>query len=433
MSKYHIKDDGMPGKCSAATSESCPKTQAGDGFHGTLEEANNESQSRFEHEFGEAPYAHQKALPKDYSGLGGRELQKLAKDTEDSELQSEIARRGSDSAKKNLARNPHASSGALTEAYNSTDNEAVKIELASNLFADLNKLEPKHVGAALWSHREAGIKMKAGQTKADRQNAAKKLEGAMGSDWMNDATLNAYQEAAAAGRTDLRFRPKVPIGAALGNPKNKVTEDFAIAAVREDQSYGREVIESGKVSPERIGELPSNAVNLSGNVSGAHLSAAAEHISRGGWEGEGDTNKYYQANLIAKQIAQNERSPREALEPLVGRYAADQLALYQSKNLSPESKAKIAANDSSTQSYLRVQAAVGKGRTEKDLKEEITIGGSSNSTPRGYHTSHFQLDRDKIASYGLRDEDVERIMGGGGLYRYNPDTGVFGGSYDSGD
>ena len=50
--KYHIKDDGMPGKCNASSSESCPKTQAGDGFHGTLEEASVESQSRFEEKLG---------------------------------------------------------------------------------------------------------------------------------------------------------------------------------------------------------------------------------------------------------------------------------------------------------------------------------------------------------------------------------------------
>ena len=30
--KFHLKDDGTPGECSAATTDSCPKTQAGDGF-----------------------------------------------------------------------------------------------------------------------------------------------------------------------------------------------------------------------------------------------------------------------------------------------------------------------------------------------------------------------------------------------------------------
>jgi len=50
--RYHISDNGMPGKCSAASPESCPKTQAGDSFHGTLEEASSESQRRFEEKLG---------------------------------------------------------------------------------------------------------------------------------------------------------------------------------------------------------------------------------------------------------------------------------------------------------------------------------------------------------------------------------------------
>lgn len=52
MAKYHISDNGMPGKCTAASSDSCPKTQAGDSFHGTLEEATAEAHSRFEKELG---------------------------------------------------------------------------------------------------------------------------------------------------------------------------------------------------------------------------------------------------------------------------------------------------------------------------------------------------------------------------------------------
>lgn len=53
--KYHISDDGMPGPCRAQSIDSCPKTQAGDSFHGTAEEAQAESQRRFVEEFGELP------------------------------------------------------------------------------------------------------------------------------------------------------------------------------------------------------------------------------------------------------------------------------------------------------------------------------------------------------------------------------------------
>lgn len=55
--RYHISDNGMPGKCSAASPESCPKTQAGDSFHGSLEEATAESERRFEAKHGKAPGA----------------------------------------------------------------------------------------------------------------------------------------------------------------------------------------------------------------------------------------------------------------------------------------------------------------------------------------------------------------------------------------
>lgn len=51
--KYHIKDDGTPGVCNAASTDSCPKSQAGDSFHGTFEEAALESERRFSEEHGE--------------------------------------------------------------------------------------------------------------------------------------------------------------------------------------------------------------------------------------------------------------------------------------------------------------------------------------------------------------------------------------------
>jgi len=52
MAKYHISDDGMPGACRAKSNDSCPKTQAGDSFHGSLEEATVEAERRFEEKLG---------------------------------------------------------------------------------------------------------------------------------------------------------------------------------------------------------------------------------------------------------------------------------------------------------------------------------------------------------------------------------------------
>lgn len=52
MTKYHIKEDGTPGKCSAKSLDSCPRAQSGDNFHGTREEVEAESQNRFQNEHG---------------------------------------------------------------------------------------------------------------------------------------------------------------------------------------------------------------------------------------------------------------------------------------------------------------------------------------------------------------------------------------------
>lgn len=50
--RYHISDDGTPGVCKAASIASCPKTRAGDNFHGNLNEAQAESERRFEAGYG---------------------------------------------------------------------------------------------------------------------------------------------------------------------------------------------------------------------------------------------------------------------------------------------------------------------------------------------------------------------------------------------
>lgn len=430
--KYHIKDDGMPGTCSAASSESCPKTKAGDGFHGTLEEASVESQSRFEATYGESATA-SKSVKKDYSGLGGRELQKLAKDTDDADLQMEIATRGSDSARKNLARNPHATTEALDAAYTLTANSAVRTELAVHLNADLKNAEVAHVVAAMEAHTDGANGAKPGMARADRIAHREKFESIVQSDWIGDEALSGYAEKMAPENSGYRHRAKQSINPALANLNNNVTEDFAIALANETNTYGKTVIETGRVTPERIGELPAKAIRLNGDASEAHLVSAAKHISEGGWQDESATYRYFHTNSIGKEITENERAPREALEPLVGHPAVDQVSLYKAKNLSPESKAKLAASSPEVQSHLRVQEAVGGGRSMEELRQELIVKGGATDTQRGWHTAKFELDKDKIASYNLQKDDVEAIMGSGGVYQYNPESGVYGGSYDSGD
>lgn len=70
--RYHIKDDGTPGKCSASSPESCPKTKAGDGFHGSLPSALAESERRFEEEHGSIPALSTSDEKKGWNSVGRR-------------------------------------------------------------------------------------------------------------------------------------------------------------------------------------------------------------------------------------------------------------------------------------------------------------------------------------------------------------------------
>lgn len=70
--KYHISDDGTPGICRASTSDACPKTQAGDNFHGNLAEAKAESERRFEERYGAAAHSTLQEDSKSWSKAAGR-------------------------------------------------------------------------------------------------------------------------------------------------------------------------------------------------------------------------------------------------------------------------------------------------------------------------------------------------------------------------
>lgn len=77
--RYHISDSGTPAVCRAKTVENCPKTKAGDGFHGDLAEATLESEKRFEQSYGSTVTLSSKEK-KDQWNKVARKLYKLRMD-----------------------------------------------------------------------------------------------------------------------------------------------------------------------------------------------------------------------------------------------------------------------------------------------------------------------------------------------------------------
>lgn len=369
----------------------------------------------------------------DYSKLGIRELQREAKDTEDEALQDEIARRGNSAALKNLARNPKASTVALESAYIRTDDDSVRLEIAANPNSDTAIMHPRHVAhAAVVAH--SGLPY--GADKELAQRLRKRAESILDSESMDDVTV--AELARLHAENNRSWGPSSPlVHRAMGNPRNLITEDAALEYAKSSPRAGGVALESGKISPQRIGELSASSARFEHVTDPAILRRAAMLSASGHWDTAqrdpyGEVDEFgREGREVAERILKNEHTPAEALDRFVGNERVDQSALYTHPNVSPEAKQILEETQPSVQSHLRIKRAIGDS-TQADLVHELRVSGGSTSTRTGYHSTHMQFDREKVAAAGLTGDDMNRLLGGGnGFYNYNPDTGVFSGSMDS--
>jgi len=374
----------------------------------------------------------------DYSKLGLRELQKLAKDTEDPELQLEIARRGNSAARKNLARNLSATTEALSLAYESTDDGSVRQEIAVNPRSDLEPMEPVHAAVGI---SEAVRLTHDASNRELRETYKRRAVELTSAPWIDNRTVAALRERwdVEQGQRSRIYRSEDPaVDRIMGNPDNAVTEELAVDYANGSPKAASIVLESGKVGREGIRELQPSCARFSRVTDEATLREAAFLVSRGHWDRE-EADPWGKKDFtgrssreIAHSILENPATPSDALAQLVSNGRADQLALYRHPNATEALRREIAASDPVVGSELRIERAL-DGRERRELKEEIIASGGQIDTRRGYHSADYQLDRQKIAAYELSPRDVERLMGDGVGYRYDPETGHYGGSYDSGD
>lgn len=374
----------------------------------------------------------------DHSGLGARELQKLAKDTEDLELQLEIARRGNSAARKNLARNLSATTEALALAYESTDDDSVRREIAVNANSDLASMEPVHAAHGIG---ESVHRSRQGATREVRDRYRRRAEKLQSANWIDDPTVQALRDRWTSESGDARsaYRSEDPaVDRIMANPSNSVSEDLALEYAQSSPLAASIALESGRISSDRIGELHPGAARFSKVTDEDTLREAARLASRGHW----DQLEYDPWNRpdptgrpgreAAKSIVDNPSTPIDALTRFVGNGRADQLALYRHPNATPDLKRSLENASPVVRSELRLESAQA-GRDRSELRSELIVSGEQTDTRRGYHSADYTLDRAKIEEYRLSQRDVERLMGEGVSYRYDPETGHYGGSYDSGD
>lgn len=374
----------------------------------------------------------------DHSKLGLRELQKLAKDSEDPELQLEIARRGNSAARKNLARNLSATTEALSLAYESTDDDSVRREIAVNPRSDLESMEPAHAAVGISEATRLAHDASNRELRGIYKRRAEELTSAPWIDNRTVAALREHWDAENGGRSKIYRSEDPAVDRIMANSDNAVSEELAVDYANGSPRAASIALESGKIGREGIRELQPSCARFSKITDEATLREAAFLVSRGHWDRE-EADPWGKKDFtgrssreIARSILENPSTPSDALAQLAGNGRADQLALYRHPNAPEALRREVAEADPVVGSELRLEKARGQ-RERRELKQELILSGGSTDTRRGYHSADYQLDRQKIAAYDLSPRDVERLMGEGVGYRYDPETGRYGGSYDSGD
>lgn len=384
----------------------------------------------------------------DYSKLGGRELQKLAKDTEEKDLQLEIARRGSEAARRNLARNQFATKEALESAYIVSEDDATRQEIANHPSSDLRIMHPTHVAGAVKQAADQGVGARGvgarGATGSLSEIYKERAEATVAANWIDDATFNELRRISGEDvnpRVGSSVEPL--IRRAMKNPDNLISEDTALDYAKSSPLAGSIAIEHNRISPERLKELPPESARFEWSSNQKVLAEAARLSTSGHWDrpekdayGKEDPHGRKSRDIVRGIAITNTDASPEILDRFVGDPRADQLELYRSPRLGEDSRKRLEESDPTVKSYLRVERAAERVGGKFKLRNDLVLSGDETSSRRGYHQADMQLDRAKIESYGLEPADVERIFGGDFAqpgYRYDPSTGRYSGSHDSGD
>lgn len=371
----------------------------------------------------------------DYSSLGLRELQKLAKTTEDAQLQLEIAHRGNAAALKNLARNELAVTSALMAGYHRTEDSSLKKEIALNLNSSVYELSSYDLALTLYDTYKSKSSYKPA-LKANRKRYEKRYEFIINADWMDDERLNSissYLMTKQDGKTVLA----IILVSIISNLNNHLSEDKLLDLVKYP-TVGRLVFQYGRVPVNRLHQINKEYVCLDGVKDQELLSTAAFLLVTDRWYkaekdmwGKPDEYGSY-ARKIADSLVENPNTPTGALTTLAKQCPiVDTKKLYNHSNVSADIKEELENSSPEVQSQLRIEKALGS-RTIEELRNELTLDGEVINTARGYHKTDLQLDSQKIYEYGLTKMDIEAIMQEGHpFYSYDPETSRYGGSYDT--
>ena len=395
--KFHLKSNGEPAKCYAGT-RPCPI--GGEHF-------SSEREARFYYEETRTSELFPQGIKS--NEIDPKELAKLAEFTSDEEIIEQILLTGSDTALKNLGKNPNVSSDDLERAYKKAKSVMAKRMLIRNPNFPIRLLSGEDFAKKL-------------SLTKDFSDYKKLLED----DDFGDRHALAIEN-------DPTLRGKVYSNFYLSNPNNKLSKKFLMDSV--NTPGGREklgnIISSNRYPAEEIENLPKTMIywgTISHLTNPDYLDGYANWIIK-----NGDIRNSHDS-AVALEIARNPNTSADTLSKLAPTGFASKEIFENPKT--PE-RVKIALT--SINSDLARFSKIEKIRKDNNLNSILDYLGEereSVSLGRSYSASRMRVNMDKAGKLGLTPEDIvyllqpQRYNAG---FKFDPESGLFEGRIDSSD
>jgi hypothetical protein len=401
--RYHINPKtGEPGKCSAKNG-GCPF--GGENEHYTSPEAAREA---FEADNSASTFT-----------MSVKDMNALAKTTDDHSVIAGLIAKGTDRTLSNLAKNPNLTDQEVRAALAKTKNVSVRANLLlvnhgpaelmapEDLEEILSKLPPSQKRESFPFYRGTGSKLSTlvnNVSLSDAHYDQVMLSPNISSLIKDRFVITLGEDNKISGRKTLDFIE------AHGWRNHPVRADKALA--------------NGKLTEDDLMNVPEgyldNFTSLSPNLSSANVSTLGRVAGARGHD------------RLQEAVAKDSRTSGDVLD-FMARHSMHPKEVYLNPNTPAEGKARL-EEKYRDQPYVRMER-LRKNIGAKDFESIMKPAGGSQ-LGRSYSESALAFDMEKVRQYGLTMDDI-RYLGKAEQFNagssFNPETGVLTGRIDSSD
>jgi len=334
----------------------------------------------------------------------------------------EIARHGSEKAREYLATNPHVTPEALSEAYKSSESEAVKKTLVRNVRMDLSEASVDHAVHGILSEPHPAYG-EFSPNPINKQFALRESEERLRGSWVTREHLTALTEGMATrpGFNSARLYDRHPAGilshVALGDSHESFTHDEKYDLARYAPAVAERMISNGELSNEEYASLPLGSRSVGSNSNPDFIRFASKTLHESAPENSHHGSDH---ERVAHSILSNPNTPSDVLESSAWRTesGAYDIDLVLNKNTPTHVKQELMKKPK-VRGYVNVEEAKKRsGLTKSQLTTDLIVSREVENEEefRTSYREQIKLDPQKVKAYGLSSEGINSLFDGVGTY-----------------